>query len=371
MFHGTSTGVLGALIIGISSLAAAQDPASRSADLGACIASANGERRARGCNAVIEAGVDSPADLARAHLNRAGVRVVTGPDGRTTLEYDVDRALADFGEAIRLDSKLVAAYDARARAWQGKGDLDRAIADCDEAIRVQQLETRPHAIPTLHHLFMRRGDVWRDKGALDRALADFEAALAAKPDDYNRGLVILNRGLTYQMMREFDRAVTDFSELISQRWSVPRSYAGRGLVHLQMGNLRQAWDDFGSAIGRSDYRGTPALALHGRGVARGKLGDETGGRADIMAAEAVDERLSRQLAGLGEGLLSGGVEMARARFDHAIRFTPDRYGLALALYGRGAMRNRGGDKAMGGRDQAAAVVLDPDVVKDVAKLGFK
>lgn len=370
MSHGTSTGVLGALIIGVSSFAAAQNPASWSMALGGCLASANGETRARGCNAVIEAGVDSPADLARAHLNRAGVRVVTAPDGRTTLEYDADRALADFSEAIRLDPKLVAAYDARAVVWQGKGDLDRAIADCDEAIRLGQLEAaNPHAFPPLHYLFMQRGDIWRDNGALDRALADFEAALAAKPSD--RGLVILKRGLTYQMMREFDRALADFSELIRERWWVPRSYAGRGLVHLQMGNLRQAWDDFASAIRQSEDRGTLAFALHGRGVARGKLGDERGGRADIMAAEAVDERLSRQLADLGEGLLSGGVEMARARFDNAIHFARDRYGLALALYGRGAMGIRGGNKTMGVRDQAAAVVLNPDVVKDVAKLGFK
>ena len=88
MSHGTSTGVLGALIIGLSSLAAAQNPAPWSAALGDCLASANGEARARGCNAVIEAGVDSPADLAHAHLNRAGVRVVTAPDGRSlTVRY--------------------------------------------------------------------------------------------------------------------------------------------------------------------------------------------------------------------------------------------------------------------------------------------
>ena len=372
MSHGTSTGILGALIIGVSSLAAAQEPASWSAALGDCLASANGKTIARACNAAIEAGADSPANLARAHLKRAGVRVVTAADGRTTLEYDPDRALADFSEAIRLDPRFVAAYDARARAWQGKGDLDRAIADCDEAIRLRQFEPDPnYALPDLHYLFVRRGDVWRDKGALDRALADFEAALAAKPNDHNRLLAILNRGLTYQMMRQFDRALADFSELIRERWSIPSSYAGRGLVHLQMGDRRQAWDDFSSAIERSDYRGTLAFALHGRGVARGKLGDEKGGHADIMAAEAVDERLSRQLAALGEGLLSGGVEMARARFDDAIRFVPDRRGIALALYGRGAMRNTGGNKAMGGRDQVAAVVLDPDVVRDAAKLGFR
>ena len=49
---------------------------------------------------------------------------------------DLDRAIADYSEAIRLDPKLAAAYNNRGNAYKDKGDSDHAIADFSEAIRL-------------------------------------------------------------------------------------------------------------------------------------------------------------------------------------------------------------------------------------------
>src|SRR5947208_16912505 len=46
---------------------------------------------------------------------------------------ELDRAIADYGEAIALDPKVAPAYNHRGHAYQAKGDLDRAIADRDKA----------------------------------------------------------------------------------------------------------------------------------------------------------------------------------------------------------------------------------------------
>ena len=48
----------------------------------------------------------------------------------------MDRAIADYTEAIRLDPKYANAYSNRGVAYSDKGDKDRAIADFTEAIRL-------------------------------------------------------------------------------------------------------------------------------------------------------------------------------------------------------------------------------------------
>ena len=53
---------------------------------------------------------------------------------------DLDGALADINEAIRLDPTLPSPLNNRAVIWRAKGDFDRAVADTTEAIRLRQGE---------------------------------------------------------------------------------------------------------------------------------------------------------------------------------------------------------------------------------------
>ena len=49
---------------------------------------------------------------------------------------DYDKALADYNEAIRLNSKYAPAFISRGNAWRAKQEYDKAIADYNEAIRL-------------------------------------------------------------------------------------------------------------------------------------------------------------------------------------------------------------------------------------------
>ena len=50
---------------------------------------------------------------------------------------DLDKALADYTEAIRIDPNNASAYSGRAKVWNAKGEFDKAIDDYNEASRLE------------------------------------------------------------------------------------------------------------------------------------------------------------------------------------------------------------------------------------------
>jgi tetratricopeptide (TPR) repeat protein len=80
-------------------------------------------------------------------------------------------ALADNDKAPQADR--VKALIARAGVYQRKEQIDRAIADYDIALRLD---------PTLPDIFNARGELRRKQGDRPRALQDFAAAVRLKPD---------------------------------------------------------------------------------------------------------------------------------------------------------------------------------------------
>ena len=63
----------------------------------------------------------------------------------------------------------------------------------------------------------------------------------------------------------------------------------RGLIHLKMGQLDEAIDDYTSAL---QFDPTLAAALYGRGLARLKKGDVTGSSTDISAAKTIQLKIA-------------------------------------------------------------------------------
>ena len=161
-------------------------------------AQAHGDAAIAACTQVIEYGGPPPKIRAIAYFNRGAAYHAKG---------DVDRAIADFNEAIRLDPARpvhLAALIQRAQAYQAKADLDRAAgrayqanldraaADYSEVIRLD---------PKVVRALFDRGKVYHAKGDLDRALADFNEVIRLDPKlaavaYYNRGLARREKGGT-------------------------------------------------------------------------------------------------------------------------------------------------------------------------------
>src|SRR5437879_2148432 len=70
---------------------------------------------------------DSGPKTAREYLERAMAACQSG---------NLDRAIADCTEAIRLNPQLLSPRIFRAESFNAQGEHDQAIADCDEVIRL-------------------------------------------------------------------------------------------------------------------------------------------------------------------------------------------------------------------------------------------
>ena len=142
--------------------------------------------------------------FARAYDNRGVVYLRMG---------NYDQAIQNYNEAIRLDPGNALTYNNRGSAYDNRGDhggaiadYDRAIADFTQAIRLDTLEGPRKAWP-----FNNRGNTHRAKGQYDRAIADFDQAIRLNPD---YAIAFNNRGLAYDGKGQHDRAIADYDEAI-------------------------------------------------------------------------------------------------------------------------------------------------------------
>src|SRR5947207_1134682 len=81
---------------------------------------ADPDRNIAGCTHIVEDRTESKKNRAIAHVGRGLAWLNKG---------NLDGAMADFTDAIRLNPNDSLAYNNRGILWREKGDIDRAIAD--------------------------------------------------------------------------------------------------------------------------------------------------------------------------------------------------------------------------------------------------
>jgi len=112
-----------------------------------------------------------------------------------------DRAIADYSEAIRLNSGDAEIFNNRGNAYYYDGQLDRAAADYDDAIRLA---------PDFAEAISNRGNIYRKTGRLDRAIAQYDRAIQIDPGNAQafaeRGLAYEKKGAGHHALRDFEKA---------------------------------------------------------------------------------------------------------------------------------------------------------------------
>jgi tetratricopeptide (TPR) repeat protein len=161
---------------------------------------------------------------------------------------EVDRAIADYDEAIRLNPRYAMAFVNRANARRIKGRIDLAIKDCDQAIGVN---------PNLANAFFARAvayqemaqwdfDAYLTEGMYeDRAIQDYNAVIRLDP---NNAAALRNRGIVNTKRQRYDQAISDFSEAIRIDPNAASACYGRAYALRFVGQYERAIADYRKAL---------------------------------------------------------------------------------------------------------------------------
>jgi tetratricopeptide (TPR) repeat protein len=259
-------------------------------------------------------------------------------------------AIADFTRALALAPNNVDALLGRGDAYGRIGEFAKSFADIDRAIVLAPSNAKAHVFrglanarrsdsqsaatdydaalkldPRSTDALINRAALYSMNGQPDRAIADLDAAIAIRTND---PLAYFNRGYVYFSRKDYERAINDYSAAIDLDPTMAVAYNNRcmvraltghdlpdafrdclkaqdltpnsidvhdtlGFVYLKTGQPALALEAYDAALKLDPKH---ALALYGRGLARLKTGDATGGNADRAAAAALNTDISRQFA---------------------------------------------------------------------------
>jgi tetratricopeptide (TPR) repeat protein len=212
----------------------------------------------------------------------------------------------------QLDAKQRSlAYSYRAFAYQGKNDLDRALTDANEAVKVD---------PSSSRAFYRRGDIYKNLNKNDLALKDFNEAIRLDPKvpvyfvdrsniysathDYDLAIrdleealrldpkdeiqAIVNRCNVLTFKGDFDAALVDCRKGVEQNPDDYYAPSRLAFLYFKMNKLDDSIAAYDKALAFPDVDPYgKAYILYGRGLAKLKKGDQAGGDADMTAGKAL------------------------------------------------------------------------------------
>ncbi len=158
---------------------------------------------------------------------------------QTASNDDIDRAIADLGEGIRLDPNNPAAqrYVLQMRAGLNfhRGDYDHAITDYTSL-----LDLEPNSITAYSY----RAIVFAAKGEPDRAIPDFTEAIQREPTAaslYNQ------RALSYLRVGKLAEALADADRAVALAPDDPASYGTRVVINRAAGKTGEVIGDLRKA----------------------------------------------------------------------------------------------------------------------------
>jgi tetratricopeptide (TPR) repeat protein len=164
--------------------------------------------------------------------------------------------------------------------------LKSRIAGC-----TQLLAANP-ASNEIANIYLNRGIARRKLGQNAAAEADYSQVIHIEPmrfDAFN------GRCFARALQGKLQPALVDCNKALKISPNDPYTLDTRGYVNLRLGNYDAAIADYDDAIAQEKF----PESYFGRGVAKLRLGNKTGGNADIALAKQIDPQMAATMARLG------------------------------------------------------------------------
>lgn len=206
----------------------------------------------------------------------AWIRTDDGKHGwvRSSEVVPLDKAVEYFTQKIEAGPSNVGWRQARAIAYERQGDIDRAIADIGEAIKL--------APEDVYHYYNTRGNFYLLQKDYDRALEDYNQSLRLRP---NHAYAWNNAGLARRAKGDYDKAVENLTRAIELDPQYANAYDSRARVWTDKRDYDRALADYGRALELD-----PQLAdlYIGRAAVWEAKGEYAKALADLAKAEQID-----------------------------------------------------------------------------------
>jgi tetratricopeptide (TPR) repeat protein len=160
---------------------------------------------------------------------------------------EVDKALHDYDDALKLNANNAAAYVNRAIVLEEKGAGEEALKDYEEAIRLD---------PKDYFAYYNRATAFQDKGDLDSALANYDKAVELKPANED---AYVGRAIIYLRAHEPDKAISECTTAIHLDPNAFLAYINRAKAYAQMKQYSLSSADLETATALSATRTHAAL----------------------------------------------------------------------------------------------------------------
>jgi tetratricopeptide (TPR) repeat protein len=221
----------------------------------------------------------------------------------------LDRAIEEYGQAIKFYPGYTQAYYDRGRVHLKKGEYDLAILDLGEAIQLSRNDDKSSIASALRlrgHAHLYRGQA---SGNGELAISDFEAAIndldgaiRLDPNCVEGFGDFYNLGFAYACKGEHDQAIRNYRTAIKLKPDFAEAYHGIGVAYNELREYHHAIRKFDKAIKmKPEY----ALAFHNRAVAYWELKDYVRATKDVNKAIELDPHLAAafQLRSYAKGMV--------------------------------------------------------------------